>query len=208
MKPFLLLDVDGVAFPEGSIHIGDERFDVTPDEPFRRLAFKMGGHLRGSVWDMDVVIAESMVDRIARLMEHFDLAWATMWEDRVMKFLPQIPEWPQNAPIIAVEHHLRESFKHPGIERFILENDHRPFAWVDDEHIPHHWRLADRGVEIENSPPPAHLAAFIIDDDDENDWPRTGPMGFSHAHKFVIPDPAIGMNDEHVDELIEWAKSL
>jgi hypothetical protein len=198
-KPYLMLDVDGVIFPNGSVHIDDPRLDYIPHEPYRTLNFHMSGNIRGTVWEMQVLVTESMIQRVSRLLQHYELVWATMWEERVAKFLPLIPEWPQHADIIPVQHRLSASFKHPGIEAYITERGGTPFAWVDDDHIPPHWLQASGIWESETN---GLLSKFTVQDDPADE------LAFARAHKFIIPDARVGLTDEQVDELIHWANTL
>jgi regulatory protein YycH of two-component signal transduction system YycFG len=113
MKPFLLLDIDGVLNPDipDSSEFKDFRVLETPWSNFS-LSLKEGQILQD-------------------LSNYVDLVWATSWEDYANEYIsPYLGI--NNLPVISFTPHGSESLKVKDIIRFI--NFHqRPFIWIDDE---------------------------------------------------------------------------
>ena len=122
VKPLLLLDVDGVLAPfgrqEGSIWVEDEAICYLPRN----------------------------AGLLATLSEHFELAWATLWEHAANEVIAPLHGLPM-LPVIKFFDEPRDTrtpIKLRPIQEFVED---RSFAWVDDE-IPlaaHSW-VDRRGV--------------------------------------------------------------
>lgn len=150
--PLLLLDVDGVLCPFG----GD--CDA--------------GLLHGPTGVEHIRYAAQLPCRLERLAEHFQLVWATAWEDEANDVLADALRLPQ-LPVIRFDDSTGpgESWKLPAIRRFVRD---RPFAWIDDDigFDAHAWAagrgvptlmldiLADRGLL---EPDVARLLAFAAE---------------------------------------------
>lgn len=115
---------------------------------------------------------------LAELSEHFDLVWATMWCHDANHVIAPLLGIP---PMPVIDH-----------DKGDLDG---PFQGID------HFKILTIDPYIGDR-------AFAWIDDDiswiAHEWAaeRNGPT------KLVAPDPDNGMQREHVDELIAWAKSL
>lgn len=114
MKPLLAVDVDGVISLFGA--------EQQPDRAFTKLELVDG---------VPHLISLPCGDRLRRLGEHFELAWATGWEDKANFYLPRllgIPELPYvsfDDAVAAGDAH----WKLGPLEEFAAG---RPLAWIDD----------------------------------------------------------------------------
>ena len=113
-RPILAVDVDGVISLFG--------FDDPPDRSVARFELIDG---------MVHCISNSAGPRLLRLAEHYDLVWATGWEERANDLLPALlglPELPvvtfDGAAVFGSSH-----WKLGPLEDF---SRGRPLAWIDD----------------------------------------------------------------------------
>jgi hypothetical protein len=70
-------------------------------------------------------------DRLLRLSEHFDLVWASGWEDKANFYLPQLLGLPE-LPHVSFDLEARSGGAHwklTGMEAYAGE---RAIAWIDD----------------------------------------------------------------------------
>ncbi len=158
-RPILFVDVDGVL----------SLFGFAPDIQ----------ELPGPLHWIDGVahcIPLSVGKRLEALSHHFELVWATGWEERANEHLP---------------HLLELSFR----ELPTLVFDGRAVFGSA------HWKL-DAISEYAGD----RAAAWIDDNIDENcrEWAesRTAPT------MLVETLPPVGLTDEHVEELVDWADEL
>jgi hypothetical protein len=116
-RPLLALDVDGVISLFG--------FDAPALEAPGRFHLIDGiGHC----------IGHGVGERICRLAQHYELVWATGWEERANDRLPRILGLPGELPWLSFQGQARFGTAHwkiASIERYAGE---RPLAWVDDCH--------------------------------------------------------------------------
>jgi hypothetical protein len=131
------------------------------------------------------LLADGTAVRMARLAEVFELHWCTGWEQRANDHLPHLLGLPGPLPMVVLE---GAAWR-------------REDAGATGAHVGH-WKLAPIDAHIA----PDRPVAWIDDDlDDHCDaWAaaRPGPT------KLVRTDPATGMTDDHVRELLEWAERL
>jgi hypothetical protein len=111
VKPFLLLDVDGVLSPYPECPDGYTEYDFFPedDEPVRLAAVHAG-------W-------------LRELERRFALVWATGWGDEANALLCPFFELPELPVIRFPPIPFEPSAKVPAIDAFVGS---RPAAWVDD----------------------------------------------------------------------------
>jgi hypothetical protein len=113
-KPVLAVDIDGVI----SLFGAEER----PDRAHTRLELVDG---------VPHLISLPVGDRLRRLGEHFELVWASGWEDKANFYLPAmlgLPELPHvtfGGAVAAGAAH----WKLGPLEEFAAG---RPLAWIDD----------------------------------------------------------------------------
>jgi hypothetical protein len=115
-SPLLLVDVDGVLSLYGAARAEPETLvgclvDGVPHLLSRRAATVLGG-----------------------LIEDFDCAWCTGWEERADEHLPGLLGLPRGWPFIrfAGAPALDAHWKLAGIDAFAGRE--RPLAWIDDAH--------------------------------------------------------------------------
>jgi hypothetical protein len=113
--PVLALDVDGVISLFG--------FDGPMDRAPGRFHLING---------MAHCIPEGVGDRLRRLADHYEIIWATGWEDRANERLPQILELPGELPFLTFDGNARFGTAHWKIEAIDRYAGERPLAWVDD----------------------------------------------------------------------------
>ena len=113
-KPILAVDVDGVISLFG--------FDEPPgaDEAEYKL-----------IDGMVHCISRAAGPRLQRLSEHYDLVWATGWEDRANDHLPLILGLPDDMPFLTFEE-ARFGSSHWKLEALNEYGGSRPLAWIDD----------------------------------------------------------------------------
>jgi hypothetical protein len=156
-KPILALDVDGVISLFG--------FDMDD-----------GGGAPGTFHMIDGMphcIPENAADRVQRLAEHYELIWATGWEDRANDHLPRILGLPGELHFLSFDGRARFGTAHWKLDAIDAYAGDRPLAWIDDclDESCHAW--------AEARPAPTLLLAA---------------------------EPASGLTEEHVEELIRWAR--
>ncbi len=150
-RPILAVDVDGVISLFG--------FEQTPPTEVGRF------HL---IDGMPHFIASHAGERLNRLAEHYDLIWATGWEERANEHLPHLLGLP-SLPVLNFGPDARFGTAHwklGPIERYAAG---RPLAWIDDSLSEecHEWARArseptllaptDSDIGIEE----AHVEALI-----------------------------------------------
>ncbi|MDQ3481197.1 MAG: HAD domain-containing protein [Actinomycetota bacterium] len=155
-KPVLFVDVDGVI----------SLFGFAPD-----------GDLPGAAHSVDGIlhcIATDCGERLRRLDEHFELVWATGWEEKANEYLPLILELPfKELPSLTFDGRAVFGSAHWKLGAIDDYAGDRPAAWIDDN-------LDER------------CRAWAAD--------RNAPT------LLVQTEPSTGMSDEHVEQLLRWAK--
>jgi hypothetical protein len=113
-RPLLAVDVDGVISLFG--------FDQPPTGAAARFELVDG---------MVHCISLAAGERLLRLGEHFDLAWATGWEDKANDYLPIILGLPE-LPCVRFEDAARFGSAHWKLGPLEEFSGDRPLAWIDD----------------------------------------------------------------------------
>jgi len=126
-KPILALDVDGTISLFG--------FDGPLDDVPGRF------HLIDGVAHC---IPEEAGPRIQRLADHFELIWATGWEERANDRLPLILGLERELPALTFDGRARFGTAHWKLEALDDYAGNRPLAWVDDslDESCHAWAAA------------------------------------------------------------------
>jgi hypothetical protein len=114
MKPILAVDVDGVISLFG--------FDDPPDSSAARFELVDG---------MMHCISLAAGERLGRLTEHYDLVWATGWEDKANDYLPNILGLPE-LPYLSFDGSARFGSAHWKLGPLDLYCRGRAAAWIDD----------------------------------------------------------------------------
>ncbi len=157
-KPVLFVDVDGVI----------SLFGFAPGENFPGEFHSVDGILH--------CIPTECGERLRRLDEHFELVWATGWEEKANQYLPLILGLPfKTLPSLTFDGRAIFGTAHWKLEAIEDYAGNRAAAWIDDN-LDEHCRAwaEDRGA-------PTLL---------------------------VQTEPATGMSDAHVEELLEWAEKV
>jgi hypothetical protein len=113
-RPILAVDVDGVISLFG--------FDQPPGRAQARFEL-----IDGMVHCISLVAGE----RLQRLAEHFELVWATGWEDRANDYLPNLLGLPE-LPHLTFDGAARFGSAHWKLGPLDEYGKGRAMAWVDD----------------------------------------------------------------------------
>jgi hypothetical protein len=113
-RPVLFVDVDGVI----------SLFGFPPGDP------------PGSFHQIDGIvhcIGERAGERLTRLAEHFELVWATGWEEKANDYLPHILALRSNEfPVVTFDGRAAGGSAHWKLEALEEYARGRPAAWIDD----------------------------------------------------------------------------
>jgi hypothetical protein len=157
-RPILAVDVDGVI----SLFGFDQELTEAPGE----LTMIEG---------MLHCISLPAGERLRRLTEHYDLVWATGWEERADEHLPTLLGLPRGLPVLTFSGRARFGTAHWKVDAIDEHAGDRPLAWVDDnlDETCERWAAdreaptllvpteSDRGLEE------AHVGALV-------DWVESG----------------------------------
>ena len=114
-RPILAVDVDGVI----SLFGFDQALTEAPGE-----LTMIDGMLH--------CISLPAGDRLRRLSEHYDLIWATGWEERADEHLPTLLGLPRGLPVLRFAGRARFGTAHWKVDAIDEYAGHRPLAWIDD----------------------------------------------------------------------------
>lgn len=113
-QPVLAVDVDGVISLFG--------FDEPPDRDQARFELVDG---------MVHCISLAAGERLRRLDEHYELVWATGWEEKANFYLPSILGLPE-FPVLSFDGAARFGSAHWKLGPLDEYTKGRPAAWIDD----------------------------------------------------------------------------
>jgi hypothetical protein len=82
-------------------------------------------------------------DRLQRLGEHFELVWATGWEDKANFYLPSLLGLPE-LPYVSFDVAARPGGAHWKLGPLDEYATGRPLAWIDDNFDPSCFEWAER----------------------------------------------------------------
>jgi hypothetical protein len=124
-KPLLFLDVDGVislfGFREGyGLATGDALFDGCPP-----------GRLH-SINGVMHYISSGCAGHLSRLGDHYEMVWATGWEETANEYLPHLLGLPGHLPHLRFDGRVSVGAAHWKIEAISDYAQERPLAWIDD----------------------------------------------------------------------------
>lgn len=114
-KPVLAVDVDGVISLFGF------------DDPIKEAPGEF--HL---IDGMAHCISLPAGERLTRLAEHYDLIWATGWEERANEHLPLLLGLPGELPYLTFGGNARFGAAHWKLDAIQAYVGDRPLAWIDD----------------------------------------------------------------------------
>jgi hypothetical protein len=113
-RPILAVDIDGVISLFGS----EER----PDRAFTKLELVDG---------VPHLISLPCGERLQRLSEHFELVWASGWEDKANFYLPSLLGLPE-LPHVTFDGAVAAGGAHWKLGPLEEYGQGRPMAWIDD----------------------------------------------------------------------------
>jgi hypothetical protein len=113
-KPILAVDIDGVI----SLFGAEEK----PDRAHTKLELVDG---------VPHLISLPCGERLQRLSEHFELAWASGWEDKANFYLPPLLGLP-DLPHVSFDVAARAGAAHWKVGALDEYADGRALAWIDD----------------------------------------------------------------------------
>jgi len=125
-RPILAVDIDGVISLFGA--------ETPPDRSFTKLELVDG---------VPHLISLPTGDRLRRLSEHFELAWASGWEDKANYYLPGLLGLPE-LPYVGFDDAVAAGAAHwklGPLEEFAAG---RPLAWIDDNFDQSCYQWAER----------------------------------------------------------------
>ncbi len=112
-RPVLMVDIDGVISLFGArSHSAEGTFHSIDGIP-HFLSSTAAAHLLG-------------------LAEHFDLVWASGWEDRAEEYLPHLLGLPAGLPFLSFERSPGTTNAHWKLAAIDAYAPQRPLAWIDD----------------------------------------------------------------------------
>ena len=124
-KPILFLDVDGV---------------------ISLFGFPAGAELPGRFHQVDGVahcIGTHCGARVNRLLEHFEVVWATGWEEKANEYLPWLLGLPEKLPTLSFDERPVWAQAHWKVGAIDEYAGMRPAAWIDDSFDEHCYRWAE-----------------------------------------------------------------
>ena len=77
-------------------------------------------------------IDEACGARIRTLSEHFEVVWATGWEEKANEYLPHLLDLPGELPVLTFDGRARFGSSHWKIDTIDEYAQGRSAAWVDD----------------------------------------------------------------------------
>jgi hypothetical protein len=122
-RPLLAVDVDGVISLFGF------------EDPLRDVWAPPSGGSPGELKLIDGVphyISLAAGERLCRLGEHYELVWATGWEERANDHLPTLLGLPCPLPVLTFGGRARFGTAHWKLEAIEEYAGERPLAWIDD----------------------------------------------------------------------------
>ncbi len=113
-RPILAVDIDGVI----SLFGAEEK----PDRAFTKLELVDG---------VPHLISLPVGDRLVRLSEHFELVWASGWEDKANFYLPPLLGLP-DLPHVSFDGAVSAGAAHWKVGALDEYGKGRALAWIDD----------------------------------------------------------------------------
>jgi HAD domain in Swiss Army Knife RNA repair proteins len=128
-KPLLMVDIDGVLSLFGP-----------PDRPARKPSSAAATEppavpVEGTFHSIDGIphfLSATAAAHLLGLAEHFDLVWASGWEERAEEHLPRLLGLPRGLPFLRFERSPERTHAHWKLAAIDAYAGLRPLAWIDD----------------------------------------------------------------------------
>jgi HAD domain in Swiss Army Knife RNA repair proteins len=135
-KPLLMVDIDGVLSLFGQA-------DTAP----------WSARVDGAFHTIDGIphfLSHTAATHLLGLREHFDLVWASGWEERAEEHLPHLLSLPEGIPFLRFERFRRGEQAHWKLAAIEAYAGDRPLAWIDDalSEACHTWAEARRAPTL------------------------------------------------------------
>jgi HAD domain in Swiss Army Knife RNA repair proteins len=162
-RPLLMVDIDGVI----SLFAGAERWrDGAEEGSFH------------SIEGMPHFLSATAAAHLLALSEHFDLIWASGWEERADEHLPHLLGLPAGLPFLRFERAVGRANAHWKLDAIDRYAGGRPLAWIDDALGPacEQW-AARRGAPTLLVQTEPHLGLTAAEARRLTEWARSLPAG-------------------------------
>lgn len=127
-KPLLMVDIDGVISLFGNAG-HPATWAQSPDRQDGRTPAQGSFH---SIDGMPHFLSSTAAAHLLGLAEHFDLVWASGWEDRAEEHLPRLLGLPAGLPFLRFERSPAAGNAHWKLAAIDAYAGTRPLAWIDD----------------------------------------------------------------------------
>ena len=152
-KPLLLVDIDGVISLFGVPTHASLGARESERQPAREAP---AGNLH-SIDGTPHFLSSTAAAHLLALGEHFDLVWASGWEERAEEHLPRLLGLPEGLPFLRFERSPGRAHAHWKLEAIDAYAGRRALAWVDDafNDACHEWARARAAPTLLVSTEPA-----------------------------------------------------
>jgi hypothetical protein len=127
-KPLLMVDIDGVL-----------SLFASPTAPYNQpLQGNLGAATvppQGAFHSIDGIphfLSSSAAAHLLGLTDHFDLVWASGWEERAEEHLPHLLGLPAGLPFLRFDRSPGRGHAHWKLKAIESYAGRRPLAWIDD----------------------------------------------------------------------------
>jgi HAD domain in Swiss Army Knife RNA repair proteins len=127
-KPLLMVDIDGVISLFGAPGHG-ATWPAGPDRGHEEAGAQGSFH---SIDGIPHFLSATAAAHLLGLAEHFDLVWASGWEDRAEEYLPHLLGLPAGLPFLRFERSPGTRNAHWKLAAIDAYAGQRPLAWIDD----------------------------------------------------------------------------
>ncbi len=134
-KPLLMVDIDGVISLFGSPRNAATWAAAGHREPDGAAADGTADGTAGSFHSIDGMphfLSSTAAAHLLGLSEHFDLVWASGWEERAEEHLPRLLGLPAGLPFLRFERSPGRANAHWKLDAIDAYAGTRPLAWIDD----------------------------------------------------------------------------
>jgi hypothetical protein len=120
-KPLLMVDIDGVI----------SLFGFAGQAPWTGHATAPEGSFH-TIDGIPHFLSHAAAEHLLGLAAHFDLVWASGWEEKAEEYLPRLLELPSGRPFLRFERSPGRSNAHWKLAAIEEHAGSRALAWIDD----------------------------------------------------------------------------